>query len=74
MCVCVSDPQVKDLPAPSHDDDDDDLLLDPSDAVFKSFFKINYSRGGGVVFGPAATHMFLKRNNLELLIRSHQVC
>jgi len=30
-------------------------------------------RGVGVAFGPDVTHKFLKDNNLELLVRSHEV-
>ncbi|CAB5089498.1 unnamed protein product [Rhizophagus irregularis] len=30
-------------------------------------------RGVGIQFGPDVTENFLKRNNLELLIRSHEV-
>jgi len=30
-------------------------------------------RGGGIMFGPDITENFLKHNNLELLIRSHEV-
>jgi len=30
-------------------------------------------RGVGVAFGPDVTHKFLKQNNLDLLIRSHEV-
>jgi serine/threonine-protein phosphatase 5 len=35
---------------------------------------VNANRGGGTfLFGSDATTFFLKRNNLELLIRSHEV-
>eukprot|EP00485_Elphidium_margaritaceum_P010617 CAMPEP_0202694504 /NCGR_PEP_ID=MMETSP1385-20130828/8351_1 /ASSEMBLY_ACC=CAM_ASM_000861 /TAXON_ID=933848 /ORGANISM="Elphidium margaritaceum" /LENGTH=529 /DNA_ID=CAMNT_0049350367 /DNA_START=35 /DNA_END=1624 /DNA_ORIENTATION=- len=30
-------------------------------------------RGGGTMFGPDITEKFLKRNNLELIVRSHEV-
>ena len=31
-------------------------------------------RGGGYVFGSDLTKKFLEKNNLRLLVRSHEVC
>ena len=34
---------------------------------------ISFQRGVGFAFGPDITEAFLKRNNLSLLVRSHEV-
>ena len=70
MHTYIPDPSSKGFSEPTDDEKD---LLDPSDAEFKKFFRQNYARGSGTVFGPAATKLFLRRNNLELLVRSHEV-
>ncbi len=70
MHTYIPDPSSKGFSEPTDDEKD---LLDPSDAEFKKYFRQNYARGSGTVFGPAATKLFLRRNNLELLVRSHEV-
>ena len=70
MHTYLPDPSSKGFSEPTDDEKD---LLDPSDAEFKKYFRQNYARGSGTVFGPAATKLFLRRNNLELLVRSHEV-
>ncbi|KAG9288589.1 hypothetical protein G9A89_008461 [Geosiphon pyriformis] len=45
------------------------LWSDPQEALGRSPSK----RGVGIQFGPDITENFLKRNNLDLLIRSHEV-
>ena len=48
------------------------LILDPRDKM--QGFKRNSGRGGGTLyFGSDVTEAFLARNNLQLLIRSHEV-
>ena len=32
----------------------------------------NHSRGGGCFFGPDITEQFLKKHNMDLIIRSHE--
>jgi serine/threonine-protein phosphatase 5 len=36
-------------------------------------FAPNHGRGGGLYFGSAVTERFLAKNNLQCLIRSHEV-
>jgi diadenosine tetraphosphatase ApaH/serine/threonine PP2A family protein phosphatase len=50
----------------------DFLWSDPRDDV--ELFDYNSGRRCGYYFGEEATKMFLKKNKLSLLIRSHQVC
>jgi serine/threonine-protein phosphatase 5 len=50
---------------------DELLWCDPVDEIQE--FGINEERGGGYVFGSKVTEYFLHKNNLELLVRSHQV-
>lgn len=47
------------------------LWADPSDKI--SGFSRNVERGGGFCFGSNVTSHFLVKNNLSLLIRSHEV-
>lgn len=48
----------------------DILWADPQASAGIGF---NSSRGGGTVFGPDVTKQFLEANQLQLLVRSHQV-
>jgi len=54
---------------PSDEVMNDLLWSDPQDADGLAPSK----RGGGTMFGPDITEMFLKDNNLSLVIRSHEV-
>lgn len=45
--------------------------LDPKDHI--TGFAHNRARGGGFYFGKHVTDNFLQSNNLQLLIRSHEV-
>ena len=38
-----------------------------------SGIRFNEGRGGGYIFGADVTARFLRRNNLRLLVRSHEV-
>ena len=66
---------LDDLPKPNYllgsDMFSDFVWSDPDENV--SGFKPN-SRGCGYLFGKDALNDFLKRNNLDMLIRSHQYC
>ena len=55
---------------PSEDEPLNDILW--SDPLDNQGAQSSY-RGGAVLFGPDKTEQFLQANNLELLIRSHQV-
>lgn len=50
---------------------DELLWADPRDHV--DTFAPNLDRGGGILFGEKVTKHFLVRNNLSLLVRSHEV-
>ena len=52
------------------------ILVDPIEKLPEGIAFSNQSaRGGGCwVFGELGTKAFLKNNNLELLVRSHEVC
>jgi diadenosine tetraphosphatase ApaH/serine/threonine PP2A family protein phosphatase len=50
---------------------DEFLWADPRDNV--DTFANNHARGGGVLFGPKVTDYFLSKNNLKLLVRSHEM-
>ena len=43
-----------------------------SDPVSTNGSKLNTMRGGGVYFGPDITDQVLDRNNISLLVRSHE--
>jgi serine/threonine-protein phosphatase 5 len=47
------------------------LWADPRDHV--DTFAANHDRGGGILFGPKVTSYFLQKNNLHLLVRSHEM-
>ncbi len=58
------------------DDDDDDCGfdgydIDPRDNV--QGLAYNKGRGGGYLFGADVTEHFLKKNKLQMIIRSHEV-
>lgn len=47
------------------------LWADPRDHV--DTFATNHDRGGGILFGPKVTSFFLQKNDLHLLVRSHEM-
>lgn len=48
----------------------DILWADPQSSQGRAF---NHDRGGGLLFGPDVTKEFLNLNDLDIIIRSHQV-
>jgi serine/threonine-protein phosphatase 5 len=47
------------------------IFVDPKEGL--KGFRFNSARGGGEVFGSDVTAKFLDKNNLDLLVRSHEV-
>ncbi|KAK9680468.1 Serine/threonine-protein phosphatase bsl1 [Basidiobolus ranarum] len=51
------------------------LWSDPTDGPSEIGFHPNPARGTGIVkFGPDIVKQFIKKNNLDLIIRAHQAC
>ncbi len=45
--------------------------IDPKEGF--NGFRHNHARGGGTVFGPDVSAHFLDKNNLDMMVRSHEV-
>lgn len=43
-----------------------------SDPVTQQGCRVNEERGAGCYFGPDVTEMFLRKHNLQFIIRSHE--
>lgn len=69
MCVMRRRVKFSSLTAPSRSSRNEMLWSDP----FGMSGRGPSPRGTGMQFGPDVTKAFLKKNNLELVIRSHQV-
>ncbi|RNF18730.1 Ser/Thr protein phosphatase [Trypanosoma conorhini] len=69
--------RFRQIPMPENSQPEEDELFQDllwSDPVEEMQGWRESVRGAGVIFGPDLTHDFLKNNELELIVRSHEEC